>query len=86
MNIQFKVELIKPTFLLQRLAVHLLKYYVITDTLILYLIQQYSLHYILIIIISDTRQKLKDSELNGTKHSINLISVRVCVMKINNHW
>jgi len=86
MNTQLKVELIKPTFLLQRLAVHFLKYSVITDTLILYLIQQYTSHYILIFTISDTRQELKYSELNGTKHPINLISVCVCVMKINNHW
>ena len=60
-----------------------LKYSLITDTLTLYLIQQYSSHYILIFIISDTRQELKDSELNGTNHPINLISVCVCVMKIN---
>lgn len=75
MNTQLKGELIKPTFLLQRLAVHLLKYSVITVTLIFYLIQQYISHYILIFIISDTRQELKDSELNGTKHPINLIFI-----------
>jgi hypothetical protein len=63
MNTQLKVEFIKPTFLFQRLAVRLLIYYVITDTLILYLIQQYSSHYSLIFIISYTRQELNDSEL-----------------------
>jgi hypothetical protein len=82
MNTQLKVELITPTFLLQRLAVHMLKYSVFTDTLILYLVQQYILHYILIFIISDTRQKVKRFWTEGTKHPKNLICVWVCVMKI----